>query len=306
MKFLPYSSLYEKVTVEKLSLLVGREAYNKIWKPLIKQKFGESWQTIPLSWFWARIRSRTPSLGYFQKSFSELTRVLSDKIESKGGEVKTSQDISRLEKKSKSFSIYSNGKEMVFDKVILATPMPISLQKFSKFLEPEKDKYSAVKTVGAAVLVLELKKEYLPNNTYWLNVLEQNWPFVAVVEQTNFIDKKYYGGNPVVYLGGYYDWRNPIFKMTKTEVEKLFLPFAEKICPSLKRILISSHFFTNLYSQPVVGLNQSKYVPRFKTSTSGLYWITMNHIYPWDRGMNYSVKYAKLLARQVLKEGVMQ
>ena len=136
--------------------------------------------------------------------------------------------------------------------------------------------------------------------------MEENWPFVAVVEQTNFIDKKYYNGNPVVYLGGYYDWKNPIFKMTKIEVKKLFLPFAEKINPSLRKTLISSQFFTNLYSQPITGLNQSKKVPQFKTSTPGLYWITMNHIYPWDRGMNYSVKYGKLLARQILEDEKIQ
>jgi protoporphyrinogen oxidase len=300
MKFLPYSDRYEKVTIEKLTILVGKEAYNKVWLPLIIQKFGKQWRQIPLSWFWARIRSRTPSLGYFKNSFSRLIDVLLKNIKLKGGEVKTNQDVTRLEKNSKSFLVYSNKKKYKFDKIILATPMPISLTKFDNLLKIEKKKYSAVKMIGSAVLVLELTKKFLPKNTYWLNVLEKKWPFVAVVEQTNFIDRYYYGGNPVVYLGGYYSWDNPIYKMRKKEVEKLFLPFAEKINPLLKKSIIDSKFFTNLFSQPVTELNQSKKVPQFKTSTPGLYWITMNHIYPWDRGMNYSVKYAKLLAKQLI------
>ena len=156
--------------------------------------------------------------------------------------------------------------------------------------------------MGAAVLVLKLKRKFLADDTYWLNILEKKWPFVAVVEHTNFVDKKHYADSPIVYLGGYYSWDDPIFRMTKNDVEKLFLPFAQKINPSLKSVIVSTDFFTNLYSQPITEINQSKKLAEFKTSTPNLYWLSMNHIYPWDRGMNYSVKYGKLLARTLLED----
>ena len=302
MKFLPFTKLYEKITVEKLYLLVGKESYNKIWKPLLKQKFGKFYSQIPLSWFWARIKSRTPNLGYYQGGFCKLTDLLVEKISKNGGEIKTKQEITKIEKNNKGFIAYSNGKEYGFDKVILTTPLLVSLSLSGNLLEKERREYCAVKMMGAAVLVFRLKNKFLSKNTYWLNILEKNWPFVAIVEHTNFIDKKHYGNNSIVYLGGYYSWDDPIFKMSKEQVKKLFLPFAQKINPSLKSAIISSEFFSNLYSQPVSEINQSTKLPKFKTSTPNLYWFSMNHIYPWDRGMNYSVKYGKLLAKEILED----
>lgn len=55
--------------------------------------------------------------------------------------------------------------------------------------------------LGAINLILILKKRFLTDGTYWLNINEKNFPFVAVVEHTNFIDSKYYGGNHILYVG---------------------------------------------------------------------------------------------------------
>jgi len=32
-------------------------------------------------------------------------------------------------------------------------------------------------------------------------------------------------------------------------------------------------------------------VPLIKTDMNGVYWVSMQHVYPWDRGINYAVKF---------------
>ena len=37
-----------------------------------------------------------------------------------------------------------------------------------------------------------------------------------------------------------------------------------------------------------------------KTPLTGLYFISMSQIYPWDRGMNFAVRWANELAREII------
>jgi len=205
LKYLPYSKLYEKVLLSKgLPFLVGRQGYRRIWQPLIGQKFGQYADMVPLAWFWARVRARTASLGYFEGSFGRLAQRLERKINQAGGRVKKNFPVEKVTKIGGKFVVKAKNKIYRFDKVVLTTPLPVSLKIAGDLLEKEKEKYASLKTFGAAVLVLRLKDKFLPDDTYWLNVLEKDWPFVAVIEQTNFVNRKNYRNETIIYFGGYY------------------------------------------------------------------------------------------------------
>ncbi|MFH1601562.1 MAG: FAD-dependent oxidoreductase [Candidatus Shapirobacteria bacterium] len=299
-KYLPYSLFYEKFSTEKtLPKLMGSEGYRLIWQPLLSQKFGKHTDKIPLSWFWARVNSRTTELGYYQKSFSRMANLLAKKIIGYKGKVKKNFEIKNIEKKHDRFILKGNGKTYSFDKIILTCSLADSLRMAGSLLVKEKVKYSDLKSLGAAVLVLRLKDKFFPDQTYWLNILDSSWPFVAAIEHTNFISPKYYHDEHLAYLAGYYPQDHPIFKMDKEEVLKIFLPFAKKINRNIEKKIIESHYYYNLEAQPVPVLNYSQKAPKMNTSVKGLYWLTLHHIYPYDRGVNYAIVYANKLARMV-------
>jgi len=303
LKYLPYCRFYEKISAtQALPLLVGRGGYEKIWQPLLDQKFSDFSSQVPLSWFWARIKARTPKLGYYQGGFSKLVNLLAVKIKKLNGKIKKSFEVEKIEKTGEGFTIYGQGRSYSFDKIVLTAPLSVSLAIGGNLLEKEGGKFGELKMLGAAVLVLRLREKFLPDNTYWLNILEKDWPFVAVVEHTNFVNRKYYGYESIVYLGGYYPQEDSILKMEKDDVLKRFLPFAKRINNQVENNLVDASLLTNCYAQPVPVLNYSKKAPKFKTSTPGLYWLTMHHIHPWDRGVNFAIKYGKLLARKIIND----
>jgi len=300
LKYSPYCRVFEKVTADQaLVKILGQEAYVKIWRPLLKQKFGDLFNQIPLSWFWARIKARTSRLGYYQGGFGRLVNLLGKKIEKKKGKVKKNFEVEKVKKRGERFFVKGKGKIYSFDKVILTTPLSISLKIASDLLVGEKRKYKDLKTLGAAVLVLRLSRKFLPDKAYWLNILNSRWPFVAIVEHTNFISSKYYNQESLVYLGGYYPQNHSIFKMEKAEVLKKFLPYLKKINFRVEKRIIETRFSTSFYAQPVPTLNYSKKAPKFKTGALNLYWLNMHHIYPWDRGVNFAIKYARDLAKLI-------
>ena len=51
---------------------------------------------------------------------------------------------------------------------------------------------------------------------------------MAIVEHTNFMDKKHYNNEHLVYLGNYLPYDSKRFTMEKDEVLKLFDPFLKK------------------------------------------------------------------------------
>ena len=64
----------------------------------------------------------------------------------------------------------------------------------------------------ATVLVLALDRPL--SDTYWLTMTDEDCPFVAAVEQTNFRSPAEYGGQHVVYLSNYVDPDDPIEVVT--------------------------------------------------------------------------------------------
>ncbi|MBU2577802.1 NAD(P)/FAD-dependent oxidoreductase [Patescibacteria group bacterium] len=278
---------------------MGGNTYRLIWKPLLESKFGKEFLQIPASWFWTRIKKRSFALGYFEGGTETLIKNLEKKIIENRGEIFLNSEVITVKKIKDKLEIQTINKKASFDKVIVTTS-PYCLKELAPDLNKEEKNYlSSLKFLGSLCLVLSLEKTFLKNGTYWLNINDSSYPFVAVVEHTNFMDKESYGKEILVYIGGYYAVNNPIFLLSKEKVQEKFVPFLKKINPELK--IKNSWLFKEKYSQPVVSLNYSQNLPKITTSVPGLYWGSLHHVYPEDRGINYAIKLGEKIANEIQK-----
>ncbi|RJR25948.1 FAD-dependent oxidoreductase [Candidatus Microgenomates bacterium] len=278
---------------------MGKNTYNLIWKPLLESKFGKDFLDIPASWFWTRVKKRSFSLGYFEGGTQTLVSNLEKNILKNKGQILLNSEVKTIKKIGKKFELQAE-KKYLFDKVIVTVP-PCHFSKMSEDLSQEEKAYlSSLKSLGSLCLIISLDRHLLNDGTYWLNVNDSSYPFVAVVEHTNYIEKEKYGNEILVYIGGYYSLDNPIFSLTKDKVLQKFTPFLKKINPNIK--IKKSWLFKEEYAQPVVSLNYSYRLPKITTSVSGLYWASLHHVYPEDRGINYAIKIAEKIADEVKKE----
>ena len=163
-----------------------------------------------------------------------------------------------------------------------------------------KNKLSRFQFLGALNLVLVLKKKFLNDDTYWLNINEPRFPFVAVVEHTNFVEPKYYNGNHLLYVGGYYPQKHRYFKMTKEEIFQEFLPYLQKINPrfNFQFSIFNFQLASSQYAQPIIPVNYSQMMPSMKTPIKNCYLANQSLIYPWDRGVNYAIKLGERVAAE--------
>ena len=302
LKIIPNGLFLEKYrVVEMLPKLIGREGYQVIWEKLLKAKFGPYADKVNMAWFWTRVAKRTKNLGYFEEGFQKLADKTGEKIVEMGGEIRLNSGINLngFPIRSGMTTGMTDGKWIVngeeFDGLVMTTPAPITEKIMGREYFPKID------YLWGQTLVLELDHKLIEG--YWMNILEDGWPFLVTVEHTNMIDKKYYGNNRVVYLGNYLPDGNRQLKMTKEELLELYLPFLKKINKQFREKWIKNIFlFRKPFAQPVFPINYSQQVPKMKTDVPGLYLANMSMVYPFDRGTNYAVKMGNDVAKQVLTD----
>lgn len=295
------SRQFESITAhEYIPKIVGQRPYQLIFEPLLKGKFGEDYQTINMRWFWARIFKRTPKLAYYQGGFSAFAQDLADAVIKQGGLIQLGTSVEHMKQiNDYKIEITVGGKQEIYDKVVVTTP-PFSLAKLMPDLPTEfKQQLQSQPGLGAYVVILSLHHSFM-DNTYWLNINQENWPFLAVVEHTNLVDKSHYNNEHVLYVGNYVDKDHPHMKMTVDELIQEFTPFLKRINPLFSEESIIRKFLLKTpYAQPIVGLQHEQRLLPIQTPLPGVLLATMAQVYPWDRGTNYAIEIGRNAARQI-------
>jgi protoporphyrinogen oxidase len=156
---------------------------------------------------------------------------------------------------------------------------------------------------GAHCLILALDRP-LTDSVYWLGITDPGYPFLALVEHTNYMPPEDYGGRHLVYLGNYLPMDHPLFGASTAEVMATFLPHLKRINPRFRAEWVrESWSFAAPFAQPIVTRDFARHIPPHRTPIPNLYLANMFQVYPQDRGQNYSIALANRLAQEIVKEG---
>jgi protoporphyrinogen oxidase len=306
LKVTPFWKPLEGVTAQRFLIgLMGKKAWQVLWQPLFVKKFGRYADKIPASWFWARIKKRSASLGYPDGGFQALAESIQKATELSGGEFKFGVGVDEISSKGGGISLKISGKNKDFDRVVCTLPTPLFLKITRGLPNGYKSRLKPLNGLGAVNLVLALKKRFLPGREYWLNINQKGFPFLAVVEHTNLISSKNYAGEHIIYVGNYLESTHEYFGYDSGRLIEEFFPYLKKINPKFnKSLIIKSFAFKAPFAQPVVPLNYSKILPSITTPISGLFLANIQQVYPWDRGTNYAVELGKKVALHAQKTSV--
>ncbi len=283
LKMAPDGRKFSYVTAQGwLKRFYGQRSYKVVWEPLLRSKFGEDASSakggsgVSMIWLWSRIHDRSFSLGYLQGGFQLLVNMLCEKLEEGGVEIL-----------SLTCDRQTNMKK--FDKLIVTAPLPVFLDFVEGLPEEYKVRLKTIKFRSVLSMVLVLKKSFMDG--YWLNVNDAAFPFVAVVEHTNFIPSSEYEGKIILYVGSYLDAKDPKLGMSEKDLFELYLFYLKKINPEFSKGWVENKFvFKNDFAQPVVTTDYASKIPLFETPVKNVYLATMAQVYPQDRGMNQAVK----------------
>jgi len=296
LKFSPFLPFFEKQTSQLfLKKAMGEKGYSILFGELFRKKFGKYAKNILLSFFWARIKKRTKSLGYIEGGFQAFINYLEKLLKNLGVNILTSYEVKEIKKKGNKFLI----DDQEFDLVISTLPTPITA-KIAQKIFPAKftQNLRRLSYLSALTLILETDKPIL-EKTYWLNIAAPKIPIMVLVQHTNFIDKKYYGGKHLAYLGWYLDKDDKLWNMKDQDLLNFILPHLKKI--SNFQFQIKNYYvFRAPFAQPIFDKNFLKYKPNFFTPVENFYIASLDMTYPFDRGTNYAVKLGKKINKIII------
>lgn len=297
LKLIPSFKYLETITAFSfLEKIMGKKSFKIIWKPLFIKKFGRFADKVNALWFWARIKKRTKKLGYFLGGTQTLVEELVNQLKKDHIEIFLNKEITKIVRVNDKFII--EGKE--YDHVLVTAPTPTFL-KLCPFLPTDYVyKLKGINYLSSLSLILITDKPLL-KKTYWLNINDESIPFVSLVCQTNFINKKYYGNSHVAYLGAYLPPSHPFLVKSKEELLKVFFPYLNKISHATNYQLLTTYLFKDNYTQTVVPTNYSTFKPTMETPVKNLYLGNIDVVYPWDRGVNYAIELGQQIAIKIIK-----
>jgi protoporphyrinogen oxidase len=291
----------EKLTAEEwLVRLGGREVYEVVWRPLLEGKFGPYAGDVSAVWFWNKLKLRGgsrskgggESLAYYRGGFATLAEQLANAIRDAGGEVRTGEPVRKLlvGDDGRVLGVRTDRESIPADAVLATPALPI----VADLVQPHAPagyvkRLRRIPYLANLCLVLELDRSL--SDTYWLNVNDPGFPFVGVIEHTNFEPASTYAGRHIVYLSKYLPADSELYSMSDEALLEFSIPHLQRMFPRFDRSWIQAHHVWRArYAQPVVVRRYSALIPATTTPLNGLYLCSMAQVYPEDRGTNYAIR----------------
>jgi protoporphyrinogen oxidase len=277
---------------------MGARAYGVVWEPLLRGKFGSAAEEIAMPWFWARVHDRTRALGYLRGGFQQLYERLAGAIVDGGGEVRLGTSVGSVRTQDGHFVVETDAGAERFERVVSTFAPRLTARLVPELPASWRERHEWGRAYGAHCLVLALDRPL--TSVYWLNVNDPGYPFMAMVEHTNYMQAGDYGGRHLVYLGNYRPMDDPLMSASRDTVLAEFLPHLARLNPAFEpEWVIDAWSFAAPFAQPIVTVDYRDHIPPFTTPIPDLWTASMFQVYPHDRGQNYSIALAERLVRRL-------
>jgi len=322
----PFEEIPARRMVERW---LGREAWDVLWGPILRAKFGGRAEHISAAWLWSKLTlrrrierrsARQELLGYPRGGWQPLLEALSDQIEQGGGRVMVDRPARQVTREHGGLVVeageqgsFRKGHEPArfetagretYDAVVATVPSDVFLQLLDPELRGEvgdgyADRVASAEYQAALCLVLELDRPFSP--FYWTNVADESVPFVGLIEHTNFVPPDRYGGRRFLYVANYVAHGDPLLGLDAERLLDRYTPALRAVNAAFDRSWIHDmRLYREPAAQPVVTPGYRERIPPLRTPAAGLFLANTTQIYPEDRGTNYSVRLGGEVAEAVL------
>src|SRR4030095_145500 len=185
----------EKITVEDwLIKTCGQTTYEKMWKPLLLAKLGESYRRVAAVFIWSYITrlfaardssvQSKESLGYVSGGYKTVWRRLEKLIRSRESDIRTGVSVRQIRPCPEGGLWIEHGENKDhFDKVIFTGPVNVLQKVTASEIMKVTNNSVAVEYLGVVCMALVTRKPFTPY--YVLNIADDRIPFTGVIGMSN-------------------------------------------------------------------------------------------------------------------------
>jgi protoporphyrinogen oxidase len=266
----------EKIFIEDwLIRTCGRTTYEKLWKPLLLAKLGESYRRVSAVFIWSYIKrlfsareasAQREHLGYVTGGYQVVFRRLEEVIRSTGGEIYTEVAVKRISQRLEGGLWVEHGQRVEhFDKVVCTSPVDILQRVADRELLEVTHAGGNVEYLGVICFVLVTRQPLVPY--YVVNIADQQIPFTGIIGMSNLVSPQEFAGRHLTYFPKYMLSDDPLLRQPDEAVRTLFFKGLHAMFPELQAAEIEAvHINRASKVQPLQVLNYSSLVPHVVTA----------------------------------------
>ena len=300
----------DALTVEEwLAHLFGKSVFQKLWLPLLRSKLGEDWQTTSAPFMWATIqrmfaarRSRAQGelFGYLPGGYARMIEVFVSALRDKGVCFHLGAAVRRVAPASGGGVQIECANSAVerFDRVVITAPAPVAARLCPALSCRETRLLCGVEYQGIICASLLLRRPLSP--FYITNIADGSIPLTGVIEMSNLVDSRYFGGRTLAYLPRYVRPDDPSFEQSDSQLEAQLLSGLSRMHPSLRENdVLASRVSRSRYvfARPTPG--SAGRLPPVDTSVPGVHILNSAHIVGGTLNVDETVRLARRHARRL-------
>lgn len=291
---------------------IGERAYEVIWHPLLKVKFGEYHDQISAAWIWHRIwrvaSSRRSMLerevfGCLEHGSATLVEALVERLRAQPNvELRTGVRVHPLEvRDGRVADVRAGDTSIPCDAVMSTVALPTLDRLVPNQTAPYFDRARRVKYIGVVCMLLSLTRPFSGN--FWTNINDPRVSFNGIIEQTTLNQNLERAGLNVIYIPFYLPTDEPRYRAADHDLFAEYAPMLRLINPGFSESWVKEyHVFRAPYAQPVFTTNFIDLMPAHRTPIGGLYVTDSTQFYPEDRTISQAICQGRKAAALIMAE----
>lgn len=290
---------------------IGRRAYDVIWDPLLRIKFGDAHHTVSAAWIWHRINRIATSrrhlwekehLGYLENGSATVIDALAQRLQALPTvSLRTGSPVERIEAKDQKVSslVLKNGEELRCRSIISTLALSPFLRLVPNIEESYRSRLESIEYLGTVCGLLSLRESV--TDSFWVNVNDSAIPFNGIIEYTNLNTSPRFNGRTMLYVPHYLQTSHPRFSASDEELLDEFCAGISRINPAFDRSWIEEcHISRAAHAQAICTVGFTSKVPEHRTPIGGLFLTDSAQFYPEDRTISAAIRLGRTASSHVL------
>ncbi len=284
----------------------GDRVFERIWRPLLRAKLGDAYDTVAASFIWATIRrmygtGAPQRFGYVEGGYRTVIEHLHALLERCGVRIELGTAVQTVAACDGELGLLAGEQIQRFDRVVLTTPAGIAARIAQALSQEERDRLRAIRYQGIVCASVLLDRPL--GDAYVTNLADETIPFTGAIEMTALVDPRAFGGRHLIYLPRYADVNDSYYLAGDAELRiaasralaRLFPAYA----PSHVRAFRVSRV-PHVFALPTIGY--AGRLPGFGTTQRGLYIATSAQIVDGTLNVNETLELARRAAEHIVAD----
>ena len=305
-----WKSLEQIPVAEWLTRWSGRRTFERIWRPLLRAKLGESYTQASAAFIWAIIarmyaarRSglKKEMFGYVPGGYARVLERFGERLREEGVRVELGQPVARVEPAAGGGLIVesrASGVRTWFDEVVVTAAAPLAERMCPALAPAEVARLRGIQYQGVVCASFLLKQ---PLAGFYVTNITDGWvPFTAVIEMSALVDRAQLGGHALVYLPKYAAPDDPIFARSDESLQEEFLAALMRMYPHVTPGDVLAFRVSRVrHVLAISTLGYSDRLPPMTTSVPGLHIVNSAHIVNGTLNVNETIQLAEAAAARL-------